>query len=97
QAPSGADPEPLDQVDRSCDALERAEMVRPGNSRSIPGATPAAPGLHLGLGNRVCSNDRGPGRGRPPSWPMAAVLAAGVHRATSACLSLPLQHGGEVL
>ena len=64
QAAAGADPEPLDQADRSRGALEDASSVRSRGARPIARATPAPPGVHVDLGGRVCGHERRAGRGR---------------------------------
>ena len=78
QASAGAAPEPVDQADRSRGALEAAAGVRSRGARPIAGAAPAASGVHVDLGDRVCGDERGARRRRQPSRPVAAVLAAGL-------------------
>ena len=79
QAPASAGAQPIDHADRSRRTLEDPPGVRPRSARPLARAAPALPGLHVGLGGRVCAHDRGRRPGRPPSRPVATFLAAGLH------------------
>jgi hypothetical protein len=46
---------------------------------------------YLHLGDRVWGDERGARRGRPPSWAVAAILAAGLSGWTALRLSMPLR------
>ena len=64
----------IDRAARSKDAAS----VRPRGARPMAGAPPAQPGVHVDLGDRVCGDERRARSRRPPSRPVAAILAAGL-------------------
>ncbi len=64
------------------DRAARSKLLRafdPASARPMAGAPSAPPGVHVGVGDRVCGDERCARSRRQPSWSVAAILAAGLH------------------